>query len=301
MNANSKSTFGNCTICGGPLVRELLTITEPDRFERHLGVPGEGYRRIWVECEGCGAATNVYPAGVLERLETLAAGYYEVDFKSSTIRQKYDMVMALPRERSDNAQRVARIIRFLEHWRVQSGGKTPVALDIGAGTGVFLSRFLRETRAAKQNWSAVAVEPDDIAAAHLRSLAQFEVKEMVFSEKLGLRGFDLCTLNKVLEHLPEPLTLLRAAASALDPKRGVLYVEVPAKETASYRPPHDNILGPLHRHLYDMKSLGMAIEQAGLVIMEMVRLFEPSGKISIAAFAVKPEAATLCSRSEESA
>lgn len=301
MNAKSESTFGNCAICGGSLVRELLAITEPDRFERHLGVDGTGYRRLWVECEGCGAATNVYQAGVLERLETLASGYYEVDFKSSTIRQKYDMVMAMPLERSDNAQRVARVMSFMDRWRVEAAGKTPIALDIGAGTGVFLSRFLKETRAAGQNWSGVAVEPDGIAAAHLRGLAQFEVKEAIFTEQLGMRGFDLCSLNKVLEHLPEPLTLLRAAASALDPERGVLYVEVPAKETVAYRSPNDNILGPLHRHLYDMESLSKAIAQAGLAIMEMVRLFEPSGKISIAAFAVKPEAAALRSRSKESA
>lgn len=297
MNANSVSTFGTCAICGGSLVRELLAITEPDRFERHLGVERVGYRRLWVECEDCGAATNVYPAGVLERLETLASGYYEVDFKSSTIRRKYDLVMSMPLSLSDNAQRVARVRDFLDRWLGETVEKKLAALDIGAGSGVFLSRFLKETRAVGQNWAAVAVEPDSIAADHLRSLAEFEVKEAIFTDQLGMHGFDLCSLNKVLEHLPEPLTLLRAAASALNPERGVLYVEVPAKETVGYRPPSDNILGSLHRHLYDMASLNHVITQAGLVVMEIIRLFEPSGKISVAAFAVKPEAAALRSRS----
>lgn len=287
-----------CAICGGLLVRELLAITKPDRFERHLGVEQVGYRRSWMECAGCGAATNIYPDGVLERLETLAAGYYEVDFKSATIRDKYDMVMALPLDKSDNAQRVERVRSFLNAWRHPlSCHNARVALDIGAGTGVFLSRFLREMATHGQSWSAVAVEPDAIAAEHLRSLGQFDVKEGVFTEGLGLRDFDLCSLNKVLEHLAEPLVLLQAAATALHPARGVLYVEVPAKETATYRSPCDNILGALHRHLYDMESMNKALCQVGLVVMEMVRLFEPSGKISIAAFAVRPEAAALCSRS----
>ena len=299
MNAKSGSTFGGCAICGGSLVRELLAITEPDRFERHLGIDSTGYRRRWVECDGCGAATNIYPDGVLERLETLAAGYYEVDFKSTTIRQKYDMVMAMPLSQSDNAQRVTRVREFLNVWRGESAATEAVALDIGAGTGVFLSRFLKEAAEYGQQWSAVAVEPDAIAAEHLSSLAQFEVKEGLFTESLGMRGFDLCSLNKVLEHLPEPLVLLRAAASALQPERGVLYVEVPAKETLTYRPPNDNILGPLHRHLYDIESLSKVIERAGLVVMEMARLFEPSGKISVAAFAVKPEAVASRIRSVE--
>ena len=293
------STMGRvCGICGGPLVRELLAIIEPDRFERHLGIEQAGYRRSWMECGGCGAATNIYPDGVLERLETLAAGYYEVDFKRTAIREKYDMVMALPLDKSDNAQRVERVRSFLNAWHHPlSCHNARVALDIGAGTGVFLSGFLREMVTHGQAWSAVAVEPDAIAAAHLRSLGQFDVKEGAFTEGLGMRDFDLCTLNKVLEHLAEPLVLLRAVVTALHPEQGVLYVEVPAKETAIYRSPCDNILGALHRHLYDMGSMNRVLCQAGLVVMEMVRLFEPSGKITIAAFAARPEAAALRSRS----
>lgn len=300
MNAKSEAAMGSCAICGGSLVRELLTITEPDRFERHLGIESMGYRRQWVECERCGGVTNIYPEGVLERLETLAEGYYEVDFKASTIRQKYDMVMAMPRHESDNAQRVARVCAFLAEWRNQvSEANAPVALDIGAGTGVFLSRFLKDMAESGLQWTAVAVEPDVIAAEHLRNLGKFQVREAIFSERLGLQNFDLCSLNKVLEHVAEPLTLLRAVVTALHPKRGVLYVEVPAKETVLHRPSTDNILGPLHRHLYDMESLNKALCLAGLVVMKMERLFEPSGKISVAAFAVQAEAAALRSRSRQ--
>ena len=39
-----------CAICGGALGRELLVITQPDRFERHVGIGEQGYRRGWVEC-----------------------------------------------------------------------------------------------------------------------------------------------------------------------------------------------------------------------------------------------------------
>ena len=38
MTKNLKTGFGRCAICGGQLIRELLAIQEPDRFERHLGV-----------------------------------------------------------------------------------------------------------------------------------------------------------------------------------------------------------------------------------------------------------------------
>lgn len=296
MTQNPETGFGKCAICGGRIYRELLAIREPDRFERHLGVARDGYLRRWVECAGCGAASNVYPEGVIERLESLASGYYEVDFKSSTIGEKYAAVMALPPERSDNALRVGRIRSFLAEWRSADEGTASRALDIGAGTGVFLSRFLRDTARDGQAWSAVAVEPDPVAAEHLRRLGQFNVRQEVFSEKSGLTGFHLCSLNKVIEHLADPVRLLHEAGRALDPRQGVLYVEVPAKETLFHRPPDDNILGALHRHLYDVASLNAAVDRAGMVVMRIERLHEPSGKISIAAFAVRPEAAEARSR-----
>jgi SAM-dependent methyltransferase len=269
-----------CAVCGGGrLARELLRITQPDRFERHVGIAAEGYARSWVECGSCGAATDVQDAENRRRLDAIAAGYYEVDLAGSSVADKYAKVMALPVERSDNAQRVARVHRFLQARRSGAGR----VLDIGAGTGVFLSRFLSAPEGS--GWRGVGVEPDRDAAAHLRALRKFEVIEGLFAPDLRLAGFDLVTLNKVIEHLPEPLGLMRAAATALDSRRGVLYLELPDKLTASERPPSHNILGALHCHLYDRASIVTLLERAGLAPLHVDQIFEPSGKISVFAFA----------------
>jgi SAM-dependent methyltransferase len=156
-------------------------------------------------------------------------------------------------------------------------------LDIGAGTGVFLSRFLSAGEAI--GWQGVGVEPDRDAATHLRALAKFKVIEGLFTPALRLSGFDLVTLNKVVEHLPEPLGLVRDAAGALAAQRGVLYLELPDKLTASQRPPSDNILGALHCHLYDSSSIVTLLQRAGLAPLHVEQIFEPSGKISVFAFA----------------
>jgi SAM-dependent methyltransferase len=269
----------SCAVCGGALARELLRINEPDRFERHVGIAKEGYARHWVECEGCGVATNVQAPENRRRLEAIAAGYYEVDLAGSSVAEKYAKIMALPAEKSDNVQRVVRIHAFL-HTQGSNAGRV---LDIGAGTGVFLSRFLAAKEGA--GWKGVGVEPDPAAAAHLRSLGRFEVIEGLFSPALGLGGFDLVTLNKVVEHLPQPLALVRDAGGALQIRRGVLYLELPDKLTASERAPSDNILGALHCHLYDSSSIVTLLERAGLRPLHVEQVFEPSGKITVAAFA----------------
>jgi len=282
-----------CAICGGALGGDVLAIRRPDRFERHVGVGEEGYLRRWVECSGCGSATNVHPPGVRERLESITAGYYEVDFKDSSIGEKFAWVMGLPPERSDNAQRVERVVAFLAQWRTAARleGSAPLrALDIGAGTGVFLARFTE--RAAVLGWrcDALAVEPDPHAAAHLRALGRFGVRERLFARGAVEGAFDLCTLNKVVEHVADPLPLLRDAGSILRTDGGLLYVEVPDKETAYRRAPGDNILGALHRHLYTPAGLAVALERAALHTLRIDRLYEPSGKISLAAFATHPAA-----------
>ena len=295
MNANVVRRA--CGICGGSLGKEILRITDPDRFERHVGISQVGYRRSWVECSSCGAVTNVQSDSNRAKLSALAAGYYEVDFAGTTIGDKFALVMGLPPARSDNAQRVARIHRFMGDWLAEGTGPRKV-LDIGAGTGVFLARFLEE---AATPWSGTAVEPDPIAAEHLRLLRRFEVGEALFSRELGLRDFDLVTLNKVVEHLADPVELLIAARSALCDPLGVVYVEVPDKLTITHRPSTDNILGALHCHLYDPASVGVLLSRAGLVAIRIERFFEPSGKITVAAFATLPNGVTRLASAGECA
>jgi hypothetical protein len=121
----------------------------------------------------------------------------------------------------------------------------------------------------------------------------FEVRHSLFTGSPDVQDIDLCTLNKVVEHLEDPVNLIRQASTSLVPSWGVLYVEVPAKETIVCRPPADNILGALHRQLYDFRSLDCAFRGAGMVAIQLERIYEPSGKISIAGFAVMPDAISI--------
>lgn len=273
-----------CAVCGGTLGRVLLVVTEPDRFERRCGVDSEGYRREWVECGMCGTVSNRLPRLSIERLNALRSSYYEVDFANSDIGDKYRKVMSLSPDQSDNWGRVERIRKFAAQWLP---GKAPKKLlDIGAGTGVFLSRFLD---VADGQWEAAGMEPDPTAAAHLRKVNRFPVIEAMFHGQAELRGFSLVTLNKVLEHIDEPIRVLRQVAQVLIPSCGLLYLEVPDKLTIGCRPPNDNILGALHCHLYHPGGVERLFREAGFEPLRIERVVEPSGKITVFGFACLPE------------
>ncbi|WP_150288036.1 methyltransferase domain-containing protein [Rhabdaerophilum calidifontis] len=269
-----------CMLCGHALGDALLVHAIPDRFERAVGIAEAGYRRVWRGCPHCGTATNIHDPAHAKAIKAVGAAYYDIDFAGGDLAGKYAKVMALPPERSDNAGRVERVLAALRRWVLPV---EPVkAVDIGAGLWVFLARLSARADFAL---SAVAIEPDPTAAAHLRGLGGFAVEQGLFSGEDRHRDANLVTLNKVLEHVAQPVELLRAVARVLDPARGLAYVEVPDVATIGNRPPDDNILGALHVHLYSPTGLALALTRAGLEPLEIGRVVEPSGKITVFAFA----------------
>ncbi len=273
-----------CSLCAGQDWRDILTVDQPDRFEQSIGVKSQGYMRRWVECRQCGGATNVLPEESALRLASLRAAYYEIDFMASDIGTKYRRIMSMPARQSDNAGRVDRVMHFVRRWSGASA--QPRVMDIGAGTGVFLSRLVDQTAGA---WKYLGVEPDPRAAAHLRELDKFAVVEAMYLGQPELGRFNLVTLNKVLEHIEQPLPFLMQVVQSLVPEDGLLYVEVPDKLTTRLRSSDDNILGALHCHLYDPTSLGHLLRLAGLELLCVNRVAEPSGKLSVYAFAAQVE------------
>lgn len=264
-----------CPLCQGDAFRCVVSITEPDRFELAAGVSPKGYARRWMECQGCGLLVNVIDRAALSSI--YATDYYSSSIEGETPTQRYERIMALPPGASDNALRVARIRAALGELDAVRPGQV---LDIGAGTGVFLARFLADA----QGWQGTALEPNPDACAHLRSLGRFEVLEGSFPETTT-RRYDLVTLNKVLEHLADPLGVLEKTESALAPD-GLVYVEVPDKLTAVLRPATDNILGSLHHYLFDPATLARLLDLAGFSTLWLRRYVEPSGKITVSALAM---------------
>lgn len=283
-----------CRLCGGTDQRVKLVIDRPDRFERAAGIAEAGYRRYWLDCTGCGLLNNHYEHDLSAVYDS---DYYDPAVEGESVRERFARILALPNAGSDNWARVQRVNAFVSAYRAAWAGAAPPAsvLDIGAGTGIFLYRYLE----ACPGWSATAVEPVPQACEHLASLAGVAGKDPACTAVRAVRGFyragmpelagerfGLVTLNKVVEHLPDPAALVRDAGEALSPG-GVLYVEVPDKATADHRPAADNILGALHFALFDASTLARVFDRAGLATLQVQRYTEPSGKITVSGFACR--------------
>jgi 2-polyprenyl-3-methyl-5-hydroxy-6-metoxy-1,4-benzoquinol methylase len=280
-----------CNVCNSNELTKIRTISEPDRFEIFVGIEMKGFFRYWLECNKCGIGINFHEPENLTKIKTISENYYEADFGLVDLSERFKKITDLPLDKSDNKLRVKRIKSFLNDFNFDinnSNFKTQSykrkVLDIGSGLGIFLAEFI------DSNWSGMAIEPDPKAVLHLIELKSkfqnLEIFEGIYNSQDHFKNYDLVTLNKVLEHVENPLDLLYSVQTALKENTGIVYVEVPDKLSLNYKENNDNSLGSLHFNLYDPLSLSNLFHYSGFEPISVSRIYEPSGKLTTFGFAI---------------
>ncbi|MDI1323960.1 MAG: class I SAM-dependent methyltransferase [Algoriphagus sp.] len=107
-----------------------------------------------------------------------------------------------------------------------SFSKTKRLLDFGSGKGQFLAI------AKKSGWTGLGIETAKERADFAREKYEVEVRQEYYSGgKVGEGYYDLITLNHVLEHLPDPLGLLKELLDSNLISDGKAYIEVPRADS----------------------------------------------------------------------
>ncbi|HZH28342.1 MAG TPA: class I SAM-dependent methyltransferase [Azospirillaceae bacterium] len=259
--------------CGEGHFEPRFQYDERPAGETVFPLDGE-YNRRFDRCAACGhwLARHGYDLSVL----------YEGDYVANTYGDRmaatFERVMGLPPDRSDNHHRSLWVDGFMRA-RLGDRASKPTLLDIGAGLGVFPARM------ATLGWDCVALDPDPGAAEHLRIRAGVKsVCGDIFHVDIAALGtYDLVSLNKVIEHVPDPLAML-AWVRPLVASGGALYVEVPDGEAAAREGKDREEFFIEHYHAFSAASLSALAMRAGYdcLLMETVR--EPSTKFTLRAF-----------------
>lgn len=131
-------------------------------------------------------------------------------------------------------------------------------LDIGCGNGA----WLQMARAA--GWQGAGVEPDPIARNKARE-NEFEVRNKVDDWLDEPESFDFVTMSHVIEHVHDPIALLRTAHLLLRPG-GRIYVDTPNVDAVGHEIYGRHWRGlepPRHLILFNRRNLKDALELAG--------------------------------------
>jgi len=207
-------------------------------------------------------------------LEKLYAADYMDAHYGDQMHETFTRISQLPHGQSDNTQRVGRVCSFVQSYMQQTSGSL---LDIGSGLGVFPHAMDRS------GWTCTALEPDPRAARHLAETLQLNVvNEDFFNTNIADR-YDLITLNKVLEHVHNPIAMLMNARKYLR-ESGLVYVELPDAEMAMEDSQFREEFLIEHLHVFSMISAATLARQAGFVPLKIERLVEPSSKYTIFMF-----------------
>ena len=204
---------------------------------------------------------------------------YESDYVDSTyggsINEKFRKIISLPPDKSDNNLRVSRIKDFSKYFFNDQPGLN--LLDIGSGLGVF------PYMVKKIGWECLAIDPDHRTVKHLKDNLNINaIKGDIFDLEIDQK-FDIITLNKVLEHVYDPVKMLIKAASMLK-NNGFIYIEVPDAEEAAKKGSNREEFFIEHHHVFSMMSLNLMVKSASLIPLRIERVIEPSGKFTLFAF-----------------
>ena len=210
---------------------------------------------------------------------------YEGDYVDGTygdaegLRKHFQKIINFPRDKSDNMGRATRIDEFAT--KAIKENSTRRLLDVGAGLGVF-------PYAMKQlGWDCLALDPDFRAVDHIRETVGVESVhgDFLLADFSEHSDFTAVTFNKVLEHVIEPIGMLLKARDLIAPD-GFIYVEVPDMAAADDGKEREEFTID-HHHVFSPASLSMMCARAGLEVMELERLKEPSGKFTLRVFCSK--------------
>jgi ubiquinone/menaquinone biosynthesis C-methylase UbiE len=264
-----------CNICNCEDFKAEFEVTRHDKFMSTLSNVSEPARyKICVQCE------NIYYSGSSDFEHIYHDNsYYNIDYSNlESYENRFKQIISLPDNLSDNMNRVNRIkCYYLTENKITNN--TNKILDVGAGLGVFLYKFLTD------EWQGTAIEPDPIMCSFLKNkLPDAEIFTGYSSDFKSSNKYNLITLNRMLEHVSDPKKIINEVSGFLKDEKSLIYLELPSTESFYKDGPNNEAFGYGHYNIYSEKSLKLLAETCDLDIKMITNLVEPSGKFTIYCF-----------------
>ena len=155
--------------------------------------------------------------------------------------------------------------------------KTGKLLDIGSGTGVFLSEM------KKNGWEATGLEPDADARNVAKKVYNVELVNTDHLFQLPAGHYDAITMWHVLEHVHDLSKYVHQIRSVLHPK-GKLFIAVPnytSLDASVYKEHWAAYDVPRHLYHFSPRSMKLLMEGHGLKVLQHKPMWYDSFYVSL--------------------
>lgn len=157
--------------------------------------------------------------------------------------------------------------------RLEKNGKGRL-LDVGCGPGTFV------LVARQRGWEVAGIEPTTEPAKLARTFGLEVFNGIVedFARQSPAR-FNAITSFEVIEHVIQPLAMLRTMSELLEPG-GQILVSVPnLDDPYCIKQQIPSAVPPVHINFFNRRSLGEAMRAAGLEVLKFTSLPIPSSSV----------------------
>lgn len=266
-----------CNLCKANDSELVSILQKPPEHETKF-LPWEKiYYREIRKCNSCRAYFNYHEFDIFD--QSFYENSYNAAIGTGHLEERFNKIISLPEQQSDNKLRVQRIKDFLKN-NFNSNIKGLRFLDVGSGTGVFPYEM------AKHFISVSAVDPDQQSVSLMRNLGTLEnIWQGSIQDVPHTSKFDFISFNKVLEHLLDPFFLLNEAQKRLSQK-GIIYIELPYAEDIIHNDLQNERAEFFIEHFvtYNYASINYLINKSSLEPLQVDNIIDPSGKHTIYAF-----------------
>ncbi len=246
-------------------LKKIFHYKKKEKDEKNFLISGD-YERSFHQCKKC---KHIISFSNFKINNLYNKQYLEKTYKDIFgLEKRFNEISNLSIKKSDNKNRVRRINNFFRN-------KNLNVLDIGSGTGVFLSEMKKNKH---------FVRGVDLDQRYVKFLKKKKIKVFCTSlQKLNIKKrFDLITFNKVLEHVNNPVKMIKDSLKFLK-RKGVIYIEVP-DEKAKVKGKSAGEFCPDHLQVFSKISLNEMCEASGLKKIFIKNIIEPSNKYTIYGF-----------------
>jgi 2-polyprenyl-3-methyl-5-hydroxy-6-metoxy-1,4-benzoquinol methylase len=132
-------------------------------------------------------------------------------------------------------------------------------LEIGCGSG----RMLKSMQ--EKGWDVVGVDPDPIAIKNAKSKGLIVYQGILADQKFSDDSFDAIALSHVIEHVPDPLSLLKECERILKPGGHLVLITPNINSLCHrlYKSDWRSLEPPRHLHVFNLATLKQVSQRAG--------------------------------------
>ena len=199
----------------------IFKIFRPDIYEKKYINNRKKYLRTWNFCKNCKLHFSKSSHSINEA--ELYKKFYRSNKSAYRLRNQEEnflKIIKLKKSESETLNRIDRIKKFFKEKKF-SLKKNSKVLDVGGASGVFA--YLLKKQMKLKNINVIDLSDQ---GEFLRKYKINYIQKDILKFKNNVK-FDLITCNFVLEHLDNPLRLIKKMLSLLK-KHGLLYIEVPS-------------------------------------------------------------------------